>query len=76
MQMLINNLQFKKMALSKTKIRKEIYRESYKKGLYHTDLEVLCNWIKQAGVVVHIQAAGKNDDDTEFVQLKIDGFKP
>jgi hypothetical protein len=57
--------------------RKMIYEETYKKGTFWMDdVEKLIEWLKQQGVTREIMKAGKNDDGTEYVVMKIDGFNP
>lgn len=62
------------------KIKKEkrtaIYTENYRKGLYMKEPDVLCSWIKQHGVTLEVKSAGRNNDNTEFLVLNINGFKP
>jgi hypothetical protein len=54
-----------------------IYEETYKKGTFWMDdVEKLIEWLKQQGVTREIMKAGKNDDGTEYVVMKIDGFNP
>lgn len=57
--------------------RKMIYEETYKKGaLFMNDLDRLNQWLRQEGVTREVMKAGKNNDGTEFVVLKINGFNP
>lgn len=57
------------------KARKQIYKMTYKKGVFMHNHEALCKWIMQQDVVLRINSGGLLDDDTEFVQLTIEGFK-
>lgn len=60
------------------KARKQVYKESYKKGCFFQtwNYEELIEWIKQNDVLIRVNAGGYLDDDTEFMQITIEGFKP
>lgn len=58
------------------KSRKSVYKETYKKGLFIENKEVLIEWIRQKEVIIRINAAGKLDDGTEYNQITIEGFNP
>lgn len=58
------------------KARKIVYKETYKKGLFMINKEQLISWINQSEVLIRIHHAGQLNDETEFVTISIEGFKP
>lgn len=60
------------------KNRKQVYKETYKKGVFmeYNQKDKLVEWIKQNDIVVKVNAAGTMEDETEFIQVTIEGFKP
>lgn len=53
--------------------RKQIYKETYRKGLFLTDKERLCDQIMQPEVIVRAVSSGSLDDDTEFINISVEG---
>ncbi len=60
------------------KSRKQVYKETYKKGVFieYNAKDNLASWIAQNDVIVRVNTAGRLDDGTEFIQVTIEGFKP
>jgi hypothetical protein len=58
------------------KARKQVYKETYKKGLFFINKEQLCEWIKKEDVLIRVHNAGKLNDETEFINITIEGFVP
>ena len=58
------------------KARKTTYAETYRKGIFMVNKEALCSWIMQNDVLIRINKAGMLDDDTEFCNIQVEGFKP
>jgi hypothetical protein len=56
--------------------RKQVYRESYRKGVFFDNKEKLIEWLRQKDVIVRVHAGGRLDDDTELIQITIEGFIP
>ena len=54
--------------------KKILYEETYRKGVVIDKNDVI-NWIKQNDSELTAIKAGKNDDGTDFVQVKIDNIK-
>jgi len=54
--------------------RKSVYTEKYKKGSATLPAKSIIEFLKEKGVVVYIVEAGRNDDDTEHLTIKIDGI--
>lgn len=61
---------------ARLKKRKSIYKETYKKGVIFENTDKLIEWLKQNDILIRVNAAGKMDDETEFIQITIEGFKP
>lgn len=58
------------------KDRKSVYKETYKKGLFFDNKNVLIEWLKQNDILIRVHAGGKLDDETEYIQITIEGFRP
>lgn len=58
------------------KARKSVYKETYKKGVFFDNKHTLIDWLNQNDIIVRVNAAGKLDDESEFIQITIEGFKP
>jgi hypothetical protein len=60
------------------KARKQSYKASYKKGVYYSVYQYknLIDYLNQPDVLVRVLNAGSMDDDTAFVTITIEGFKP
>lgn len=56
--------------------RKQVYRESYRKGVFFDNKEKLIEWLRQKDVIVRVHAGGRLDDDIELIQITIEGFIP
>lgn len=59
------------------KARKPDYKMSYKKGIFYNayQYEKLIDYLKQPDVLVRVHATGSLDDNTDFIQITIEGFK-
>lgn len=55
--------------------RKQDYKLTYKKGLFYNNIDRLIEYLKQPDVAVRVHASGSLDDDTDFIQITIEGFK-
>lgn len=58
------------------KSRKQTYKQTYRKGLYFSDKQKLIEWLNQEDVIVRVHCGGLLDDDSEFIQITIEGLKP
>jgi hypothetical protein len=60
------------------KSRKQVYKETYRKGLFfeYNQKDKLIEWIKQNDVIIRVHSGGQLNDETEFVSITIEGFKP
>lgn len=58
------------------KSRKQVYCQTYRKGLFMVNKDELCKWIMQNDVIIRIHKAGALDDDTEFCNISVEGFTP
>lgn len=58
------------------KNRKQSFRMTYKKGIFHNNFNILKAYLDQPDVVVRVHAGGQMDDQTEFIQITIEGIKP
>lgn len=59
------------------KARKQSFAMSYKKGVFYNawSYKNLIDYLNQPDVLVRVHKAGSMDDDTEFIQITIEGFK-
>lgn len=58
------------------KARKQVYKMTYKKGLFMINKTALCSWIMQDECLIRVHASGVMDDDTEFTSITIEGYNP
>lgn len=58
------------------KKRKQSFKMTYRKGLFWSDKEKLCQFIMQDEVLIKIHFAGNLDDDTEFCNVTVEGMQP
>lgn len=56
--------------------KKEIYCETYAKGIFYTRREQVSGWALNPDVWLEIKNAGNNEDGTEFVTIKFNNLKP
>lgn len=57
------------------KARKSVYKETYKKGVF-IDKEQIIKWLNQDDILVRVNAGGKLNDNSEYIQITIEGFDP
>lgn len=57
--------------------RKEELRYGFAKGtrLVGTEKANLIDFLQQPTIEVYLKVAGRNNDDTEFLEIRIDGIK-
>jgi uncharacterized protein YigE (DUF2233 family) len=53
---------------------KSVYRETYKAGTEFANKNEIIDLIKQPNVVLMAVNGGVNDNDTEYITLRIDGI--
>lgn len=60
------------------KARKQVFKSTYKKGVFYNQYahKNLVDYLNQPNVFVRVINAGSLDDDTTFVTITIEGFKP
>ena len=56
------------------KARKPVYKETYAKGMFLISKEELCEWIMQPDVLIRAHSSGTLNDETQFVQITVEGF--
>lgn len=54
--------------------KNETYKETFKKGLYYHDRDLVAGWADNDDVWLNILNAGCNDDGTEFVTIKFNNI--
>jgi hypothetical protein len=57
------------------KKRKKTLTMKYKKGVTFDNPYKLVEWLGQKDILVYLNSSGQLDDDTEFVQITIEGVK-
>lgn len=61
------------MAKEKFK-KKEVYKETFRKGVFETNRKKVSDWVLDDNVWLEVINAGKNDDDSEFMTIKINNI--
>ena len=61
------------MAQQKFK-KKEVYKETFKKGVFETNRKKVSDWVLDDTVWLEVVNAGKNEDESEFVTIKINNI--
>lgn len=60
------------------KKRKQVYKETYKKGIYWVDWkrQEIADHVLEDDVLIKVINSGDLDDGTHFLTITIEGYKP